>query len=179
MRHFFGAGGLALRALELCGPELAGRQVGTGEPNPVAKGADGDQIVGLGGLRGVHRRSRRHHPRHLALHQLLGKARLFHLLADGHPVALLNQPVNVALDGVVGNAAHGDRRAAFFIARGQGDLQLARRHHRVFVKHLVEVPQPEKQKGLGVLLLDCGVLPHERCRRLRHLLTDYSWPGQF
>ena len=49
----------------------------------------------------------------LALHQLLRHRRIFHLVADGDAVALLNQPRDIAFGRMVGHAAHGDGRRPF------------------------------------------------------------------
>ena len=83
----------------------------------------------------------------------LASLRIFHLVADGHAVALLNQPRDVAFGGVVGHAAHGNGRALFLVARGERDLQFARGHHGVFEEQLVEIAQPEHQQRAGDLLL--------------------------
>ena len=98
----------------------------------------------------------------LALDQLLGEARVLHLVADRDAVAALDQAGDVALGRVVGDAAHGDGLPLLLVARGEGDLQLARRGDGVVVEELVEVPQPEHQQGAGDLLLDGVILPHER-----------------
>ena len=110
----------------------------------------------------VHRRSRRHNARQLALHQRLRQLGVFHLVADGHAVPLLDQPRNVALRRVVRHAAHGDGRALFLVARRERDLKLPRGRHRVIVEQLVEIAQPEHQQRVRRLLLDAVVLPHQR-----------------
>ena len=92
----------------------------------------------------------------------LASLRIFHLVADGDAVALLNEARDVAFGGVVGHAAHGDGRALFLVARGERDFQLARGHHGVFEEQLVEIAQAEHQQRVGHLLLDAVVLPHQR-----------------
>ncbi len=114
------------------------------------------------------RRARREHARDLALHQLLGEPRVFHLLADGDLEALANELGNVVFRRVIGHAAHGNGDALFLVARGQRDLQLARGDHRVLEEELVEVAQAEEQQRVGMLFLDRGVLPHQRSGRLAH-----------
>ena len=69
----------------------------------------------------------RDHADHFAAHQFFAGAGLLHLVADGDFVAGAQQPRDVGLRGVIRNAAHGDGLAAFAIAGGQRDLQLARR----------------------------------------------------
>ena len=70
----------------------------------------------------------------------------FHLLADGDLVPGANQPRDVVLGRVVGNAAHRHGLALLLVARGEGDLQDARREDRVVVKKLVKVAQAEQQQ---------------------------------
>ena len=97
----------------------------------------------------------------LAAHQLLAGAGLFHLVADGDLEAGAQQPRDVGLRGVKGDAAHGHGLASFAIARGQGDLQFARGHNGVFVEELVEVAEAEQEQRVRVALLDRLVLPHQ------------------
>ena len=111
---------------------------------------------------GVHGGTRCHHARDLALHQGLHELGVFHLVADGHAVALLDQARDVTFGGMVGHAAHGDGGALFLVARGEGDFKLARGYHGVFEEQLVEIAQPEHQQGVGNLLFDAVVLPHQR-----------------
>ena len=50
-----------------------------------------------------------HHPDNIPLHQPLGGGGVLHLLADGHLVALDNQPGDVGLAGVIGEKQNGIR----------------------------------------------------------------------
>ncbi len=68
----------------------------------------------------------------LAPDEFLGGGGVFHLVADGHAVALLDQARDVAFGGVEGDAAHGDGRALFLVAGGEGDFELARGEDGVF-----------------------------------------------
>ena len=79
----------------------------------------------------------------------LASLRVFHLVADGHAVALLDQPRDVAFGRVVRHAAHGDGRAFFLVARGERDFQLARGDDGVFEEQLVEIAQPEHQQRVA------------------------------
>jgi hypothetical protein len=83
----------------------------------------------------------------------LGQRGIFHLVADGHAIALLDEARDVAFGRVVGHAAHGDGRAFFLVARGERDFQLARGHHGVFEEQLVEIAQAEHQQRLGTCCL--------------------------
>ena len=77
----------------------------------------------------------------LAAAQAFSRPRRFHLLADGDLVSCANQPRDVVFGRMVGNTAHRDGIAFFFIARSERDLQNARRQHRVFVEKFVEISQ--------------------------------------
>ena len=118
---------------------------------------------------GIRERARRMHPRHFALDDALGLARILDLIADGDPVAFLHQPSDVRVGRVVGHAAHRNGAAGPVLgARGQRQLQHARGGERVLVEHFVEVAHPKKHDGVAVLPLDVEVLTHRwRGRRRR------------
>ncbi len=103
------------------------------------------------------------HAGDLAAHQLLGELGVLHLVADGDLVSLADELGDVALGGMVGNSAHGQGDAIDLLARGEGDLQLARGGDGVLEEELVKVAHAEEQQRGGMLFLDCGVLPHQRC----------------
>ncbi len=112
---------------------------------------------------GLYHRTRRHHACHLTGHQ--PSDRLPHLLTDGYAVAFLDQPSNVALNGVVGHAGHG---VALITAGGElptreHQVQLPRCDPGIFVKGLVEISQPEEQNRVRVLFLDFQILTVEGC----------------
>jgi hypothetical protein len=96
---------------------------------PRARWRHGRQVVVLVRTQqaGVHRRTGRHHPRQFALHQRLRQLGIFHLVADGDPVPLLDQPRDVAFRRVIRYAAHRNRRAFLLVAGSERDLQVARR----------------------------------------------------
>src|SRR5579875_1651766 len=96
-------------------------------------------------------------------------AGLFHLLADGNAVAALDEAGDVAVGGVVGDAAHRDGVAVFLITGGEGDFEFARGGDGVVVEELVEIAQAEEEERSGNLFFGSLVLPHERRRGLRHL----------
>ena len=89
-------------------------------------------------------------------------AGVFHLIADGDAIALLDQARDVVFGGVIGDAAHRDRLAFFLVARGERDFELARGGDGVVVEEFVEIAQAEQQQRVGDLLLDAVILPHER-----------------
>ena len=160
--HF---GGLHFGDLELAGRDI---HVGHGGPRSVAR--DGGQEVVLAGAHqgGVHGGAGRHHAHDLAFDQALGGFGIFHLVADGDAVSLLDEARDVALGRMEGDAAHGDGGALFLVARGEGDFQFARGHHGVLEEELVKIAEAEHQQGVGYLLLDAVVLPHERRGRVTH-----------
>ena len=116
----------------------------------------------------VDRRSGRHHAGDFALHQLLGEARVLHLVADGHPKAAPDELGDITLGGMIGNAAHRDGHALLLVAGGQGDLQLLRSHHGVFKEKFVEISQTKQKQSIGMALLDGAVLPHQGCGEVTH-----------
>jgi hypothetical protein len=61
---------------------------------------------------------------------------------------------------VVGNAGHRDRLAGRLAARGQRDVEQARRLLGILVEQLVEIPHAEKQQLVGVRRLGAQPLLH-------------------
>ncbi len=117
------------------------------------------------------------HPRDLAPHQLGRQLWIFHLVANRHLVALADELGNIALGGVVGNAAHGNGNAFFLVAGGERNLQLTRRHYRVVEKQLVKISHAKEQQRARVLFLDRGVLPHQRRGRFAAHLQVFAHPA--
>ena len=103
-----------------------------------------------------------------AADDFLAGAGLLHLVADGDFEAGADQAGDVAVGGVIGNAAHGDGLAFFAIAGGERDLQFARGEHGVFVEEFVEIAEAEEQEGVGVAGFDRLVLLHQRCGGVGH-----------
>ena len=114
------------------------------------------------------------------LHQPLGGGGILRLLADGHLVALGDEPGDVGVGGVVGDAAHGDLvikgLVLVLVPRGQGQIQLTGRRAGIGAEHLIEVAQTEKQDGVGILFLDLHILTHHG-GQLCH--GDASFVGKF
>ena len=124
--------------------------------------------------RGVDDRSRRHHPDDVPLHQPLGGGGILHLLADSDLVALGDEPGDVGLAGVVGDAAHGHLLLrcllGVLVPGGQRQVQFLGGQLGVVSKHLIEVAQPEKQDGIRVVPLDLQVLLHHG-GHFRHVVS--------
>ncbi len=166
--------GLDVQKFHLRGAELSRSYVGVCKAGAIRRreaGHDGSKEVVLVGTehRGVHRCTRCNDAGHFAPYELGCGRRHFHLIADGDAITLLRQAGDIVFGRVKGHAAHGDRLTLLFVARGQRDLKFPGGSDGVFVKELVEIPEPEHQQGAGHLLLDAMVLPHERRggRRLR------------
>ena len=104
------------------------------------------------------------HTDDVPLHQALGLGRVLGLLADGHLVALGDEPGDVAVGGVVGDAAHGDallrRLGLVLVTGGEGQLQLPGGGAGIVAEHLVEIAQAEKENGIRVVGLDFQILAH-------------------
>jgi len=155
----------AARPVPLRGGELAGRGLEPGDPQARGAGLDrhhegrlaGTERVGLELGRGGDDAD------HLALDDSLGRARVFHLLAQRHPKALPHQARDVAGGRVVRHPAHRDGLAVLVLrARGERDLERARGDHGVLEEHLVKVAHAEEHERVRMLGLHPVVLLHRR-----------------
>ena len=108
----------------------------------------------------VHRRAGRDDARDLALDKFLGRAGGLHLIADGDAIAFLDQARDIVFGGMIGDAAHRNRLAFFFVAGGESDFEFAGGGDGVIVEKLVEVAEAEHEQRVGNLLLYPVVLPH-------------------
>ena len=136
-----------------------GQGRGGGQAEGFAAGAEGGQeIIPFRGQEAfVEVRSRTEDLRDLPLDQLAGP-RLLHLVADGHFAPRLQEPGDVAVGGVKGNAAHGDVAAV-----RQRHVEQGRAGPGVVKKHLIEIPKAEQQEGFArQFALDAAILRHHR-----------------
>ena len=119
-------------------------------------------IVGLIG-NGIFKKNgaRRDDTNHIPLHQPLCLLRILQLLTDSHFVALGHQPGNIGIHAVIGHTAHGSLLLLGLgpVPGSQRQIQLFGRQLGVLVEHFIEVPQPEEQNAVLILLLDGVVLP--------------------
>ncbi len=90
------------------------RRIGAGLP------PGREEVVLLLAESGIESGSRGEDAGHLTAHELLGELRVFHLIAKGDAVALAEQAGDVAVNRVVGDAAH--RHLALPVAGGQCQL---------------------------------------------------------
>ena len=112
--------------------------------------------------------------------QTFGRGRVFHLLTDGHLVALGHQTGNVALAGVVGNAAHGNPVGIVLglgaVPAGEGQVQFPGSGAGIFVEHLVEVAETEKENAVRMIVFDLPVLLHHGGQLLLgHVAASFVW----
>jgi hypothetical protein len=139
-QKFFPDAPCSITAAKLGGAKLTGRKVEHSHAEDLTLlGHTREEAVFLCAKLRIGRRAGCDDPRHLALHECLGYARVLHLLADGDLEPLTNQLGNVVLGGVIRHPAHGDGGTFFLVARGQRDLQLFGRHYSVFKEQLVEI----------------------------------------
>ena len=154
---------------------LAGGDVAEAQPRARAVPVHGaDEVVApLLQHGGGHHRAGGDDADDVPVHQPLGQGGVLHLLADGHLVALGDQPGDVGVGAVVGHAAHGGalRLRLAPVPAGQGQLQLLGYQLGVLVEHLVKITQPEKQNTVRVQLLHAQVLLHHGRGLWRHSVS--------
>ena len=154
--------------------ELAGRDVERGERDGCLAAAlraleqGGEVVAGLGVEQAVlGQRAGRDEAHDVAVHDRLGAAlpglgRVFHLLADGNPETLGDQPLQVFVGAVDRHAAHGDVFAQMLAALGEHDAERFGGGDRVLEEQLVEVAHPVEQHAIGIGGLDLEELRHRR-----------------
>ena len=148
--------------------ELAGRDVEEGARPGLPVEPDSGQVVGAGLVQHLEvvDRARRHDPRHLAADETTRLRRILHLIADRDLEAGIQQPADVGVGRMMGDAAHRRLAGRPLLTRGQGQVKDRRRGHRVLEEHLEEVAHPIEEDGVGVLRLHRQVVPeHRRHRR--------------
>ena len=153
-------------AVPLRREELARGGLQPGDAEGVGPGLEGHHVGRLGRSEGggLELRAGRDDPDDLALDDALGRARVLHLLAQGHAEALADEAGDVGGGRVVGHPAHRDGVAVAVLgARGEGDLEGLGGHHRVLEEQLVEVAHPEEEERFRVLRLHPVVLLHGGC----------------
>ena len=149
------------RGMGLAGGDITGGKAGLILPQP-----GGGAEVAAAGLQGgvVQDGAGGDHPDNVPLYKALGRGRVLGLLADGHLIALGNEPGNVPVRGVVGDAAHRHllvKGLILILVSGcEGQVQLPGSRPGVGAEHLVKIAQAEEQDGVLVLLLDFQVLLH-------------------
>ena len=148
--------------LELVDEEAAGAYVHGAVAEAAAIVIDGgDQVVlSLAEQRLVGDCARGDDANDLALHRPLAGGGIPHLFADGGRFAELHQLGQIALDGVIGDARHGNGAARGLAALGQGDVEQLGRLAGIVIEQLVEVAHPVEQQDLRVLGLEAKVLLH-------------------
>ena len=156
-------------ALEFGGAKFSGGKIESGEACALSSLRDGrEKIIFFGAQRRICRGAWGDDAGDLSSHQFLRNSRILNLLADGNLETLADQLRDVALGGVVRHTAHRNGDTFLFVARGEGDLQFFCGQNGIVEEEFVEISQAEEQQGAGMLLLDSGILPHQRRGRLVH-----------
>jgi len=152
-RAWWGAG-------ELGGAKVSGGEIEQGDGGGVGGDVErAEEVVLLLAEGGVKRGAGGEDAGDLAADDLFGELGVFHLLTDGDAEAFAQESLEVALGGVVGDAAHG--HGALAVAGGEGDLQLAAGDDGVVVEELVKVAHAEEDEGVGVLAFGGHELLHD------------------
>ncbi len=142
--------------------EGAGRQLEPGEcRGALGVAPEGGQVAALGALQqaGVGHRSGGVGADDLAPHQPLGGRRILDLLGHRHPESGVEQLAQVAVEGVVRDAAHRRRDLVVVPAPGEGDPEHRGRLLGVLEEQLVEVAHPVQQQRRAGPRLEVEVLP--------------------
>ncbi len=118
----------------------------------------GQVVVGIAGEQaGFDQRSGGHHAHYFTREEPLDG--LFPLLfRDGDMVAFFNQPDQVVIQRVIGDAGQGHTHPAADRAGGQDDLEFSGNGFGVFIEGFVEIAQAEKQDAILVLAFGVEVL---------------------
>ena len=100
-----------------------------------------------------------------ALHRPLARRGVADLLANGDGFAGFDEAREIAVGGMIGNAAHRNRRAGGLAAGGQRDIENLCGDLGVAVKEFVEIPHTVEQQAVRMLRLDAQVLLHHGSMR--------------
>ena len=146
------------------GKHLAGGDITQAQAYPRLVGIDGAEEVVFSLLQhgGRNDGARRDDADDIPVHQALGGGGVLGLLADGHLIALGDEPGDVALTGVVGHAAHGGAllRGLVPVPGSEGQVQLLGHQLGVVEEHFIKIAQSEKQNGVGIAVLHLQILFH-------------------
>ena len=169
--------GGALLQLHPPGRDIAGRQ-----PHPVAHRGNRHQQIGAARFeqRFLGQRAGGDETHDIARHQRLGHRRpvapgaflrflgCLGLFGDRDAAAALDQPREIALGGMHRHAAHRYRFPAMFAARGERDIEHARRNPRILEEQFEEVAHAVEQQRIAGLALEREILLHHRSGRVGH-----------
>ena len=153
--------------------ECAGRDVeGGNSVGPVAvrgpHSRNGDERVGARRIekRILGDRARGHEPGDVTPNDgfraaLSRLGRVLELLADGDPMALRDEPLQIFVGAVHRDAAHRDVHAVVPSALGQHDAERATGDLGILEEQLVEIAHPIEEKAIGIGGLDLDELRHD------------------
>jgi len=105
-----------------------------------------------------------------AANDFLAGAGLLHLIADGDFESGTDEAGDVAVGGVIRDAAHGNGLAFFAVAGGERDLEFFGSEDGVFVEEFVEVAKAEEQESVGITGFDGLILLHQGRGGVGHFL---------
>ena len=170
-----------LRSRGLLYGELAGGDIRGGDSHHTLLLDNTDEVVVTALVQQVLRKGGPggDHLDHVAPYDALGELRVFHLFADGHPLARPYQPAQVRLEGVVGHSGEGDAFGPAVIPGGERQSEEPGDELGILVEGLVKIPHAEQQNGVLVLLLELPVLLHQGGQILRHFSTRKDRDGSF
>ena len=118
----------------------------------------GQVVVGVAGQQaGLDQCARCDDAHNLAREDTLG-GHLANLFGNGDAIAFFDQPHQVIVNGVVGDARQRDAHPVPDRARGQNDVQLAGYGFGVLVESLVKVPETEEENAILMLSFQVKVL---------------------
>ena len=116
-------------------------------------------------------RAGRDHADDIPFDEALGLGRVFHLLTNGHLIALGDQAGHIVFVAVEGHAAHGGALLQAALLAGQGQVQLFGHREGVVEEHLVKVTDAVKENFVLMLIFDLNVLLHQG-RQLCHVFSS-------
>ena len=114
--------------------------------------------------------------RHTPFHQLFGELGVFKLVAHGHFVAVLHEPRQVVVNGVVRNAGHFDKLAVARRLAREHDAQHSTGFEGIFTVGFIKIADTVQQDGFGILGFDLEILlehRRSRCVFLFHCKQKY------
>ena len=146
-------------------PELPRADVRPREPECVAVEADGSEIVGDFLVQDLllHHGARGDHSHDVALQHAFRGRGVGELLAYRDAETRVDETADIVVHRVIRHSAHGGApvlQAA--VPSREGEIEHPRRGLRVVEKHLVKVPEPEKEQTIGIIGFDLEISLHHR-----------------
>jgi hypothetical protein len=156
---------------DLTGLQFAGGDIEKGEAEDLSFRTETHQVMILTGAQvdGVRCETRSEDPDDLSLHNPFGQFRIFHLIAEGNFMPLLEKLGDIGFDRKVGDAAERDAIFPALISRGQCNIQFLRGHPGILEEHFIKITHPKEENRIRVLALNLEILfDHRGDRSIRH-----------